>query len=448
MISRYVYCANTVLNLTSAPPVVLQLVRQNSCPMMPFAEIRFIRCHDYESPRAKEIADSERRSHAARHAHRQHRLSQQKPRKKSKATVVHSQGSDRCKSNDFVGDKWQDVVISQPQSGHWTPSENNVDNLGPEACLRHDGIPSQCLHWPDRKRNGLEFLEASVATTRLTPLSTKPFNTDADHRLFDLWRARVAPFMGRFRPTYHDIINVLIPQFAWSSTAVRHMLLAHAAAYQTNILGPLSNNTCSRKAAWHTSKAFSCIANDGASLTEKVIVFYLAWATEGLRGNLAGCTKLLECCRVLVNLADTDDVDSLRSKFTPILEHAQNVEHLTKGRPDADWIVAVGHREEHRLSGRVKDLATIERTRQSISWLVSYILESRFSRETAYEAKIHDGIGPWLEYWISTHPAWDEGYAQTNITDVLYLLFDTLATLLPHEVVADINSNADQNLAE
>ena len=80
------------------------------------------------------------------------------------------------------------------------------------------------------------------------------------------------------------------------------------------------------------------------------------------------------------------------------------------------------------------------RSEQSYAWIISHISASRSRSSVSSshpEAKIHDGIGEWLQSYVEQRSCHQIDSPQDK-SELLRLLNDTVATLLPHDVVANI----------
>jgi hypothetical protein len=256
------------------------------------------------------------------------------------------------------------------------------------------------------------------------------------------WLTKAAPFLVRGHPSRRGVLSVLVPSISLSSGIVNHIMSAHALTHRSLIqTHPSERSPLVRRALFHYIAALSGINSDRATLVERLLTSCLGWTIEGLQGNLNQSLVHLNGLQALVDKVDKEV--AIRQQFRPFLEHAQAVNtallrrlHL---RPD---LQTPGPFDDKDLN-QATNSETLLRTETSYIWIVSHISTSRSRRSTSAdhpEAKIHDGIGEYLQVCVAQYRRRDLLAVNDKETpeSLLRGLNDIVSTLLPHEIVGSV----------
>ncbi len=354
---------------------------QSDCLMA--LPIRFVPGFQPQDARARELVQAEIRSHAAKVGHKKLR--------------------------------------QKHQISNSTPSRTRMGGL--EICsknlVRRDGGTQQMC-------------------SESSPLWRPPalFQSPESARLLQFWLTKAAPFMTRGRYDHHGVLDVLVPQHVCQSVIVNQAMMAHALTHWTLIQTPSERRAeGGRQALWHYTAAITEMRRNGATPLEKLLVSYLGWTIEGLQGNMARSQIHLKGLKALVYCLGKEDED-VRQGFEPLLLNAEAVQSMVTKRAQSDQ--SFGRRGQVISSDQRRHMVRLSGAGQTIRWIFCYILVSRLAA-TKPEAKIHDGVGTWLESQVMQHPLWQKGTTQASTEDILQMFADAVATLLPHHAVADLD---------
>jgi hypothetical protein len=259
----------------------------------------------------------------------------------------------------------------------------------------------------------------------------------ADHLQF--WLTKAAPFLVRGQPSQRGVLSVLVPSLSLSSGIVNHIMSAHALTHRS-LIQPQSNErpAFARQALAHYTAALSGVTNGNATVVERLLTSCLSWTIEGLQGNLNQSQVHLDGLQALIE-NEIGDV-AIRQQFRPFLEHARAVNTtLLRRLHFRHDLCPPGPFNDSGFEQAV-DLTALLRTGTSYIWIVSHISTSRFRRSTSAdhpEAKIHDGIGEYLQNCVAQYRRRDP---TTNLNietseRLLHSLNDIVSTLFPHEIV-------------
>jgi len=270
------------------------------------------------------------------------------------------------------------------------------------------------------------------------PLILRPgpslFDNSESANLLQYWMVKAAPFIVRGQCTHLYALSVLVPSISLSSKMVNHIMMAHALTHRARVRAPSEQQTdLDCKALEHYTIAISAMRKPDAEAVEKLLTAYLGWTIEGLQGNLDSSQVHLNGMQALIE-SGKEDVD-IKQRFKPLLAHAKAVQAVMVERLRAAFKIPA---ERQTMSeGRLYVSGRGYRTGRSYVWIVSYISTSRSRRPTVTqrEATINDGIGEWLQVFIRQDSLWRSG--QRDPERALRVLNDFVATLLPHDVVAE-----------
>ena len=247
--------------------------------------------------------------------------------------------------------------------------------------------------------------------------------------------------MTRGRYDHRDL-ELLVSQHVCQSVIVNEAMMADALTHWTLIQAPSERRAeGGRKALRYYTTAIAEMTRNGATPVEKLLVSYLGWTIEGLQGNMERSQIHLKGLKALVCSLREEDKEA-RQGFEPLLMKAEAVQSMVAKRAQSDQ--NSGRRGQVVSRGQRRLMERLIETGQTVRWIFCYILVSRLTA-TKPEAKIHDGVGTWLESQVMQHPLWQMSTAQTSTDDIHQMFTDAVATILPHHVVADLGlTDADR----
>ena len=410
--------------------------------------IKFVSGIEPQDPRARGLAQAEKRSHAAKVGHQRLRQTHQ-----INSTLLHSRstviGQERPTA-DLTSPNpgwWQSCAHAEPAKGlptglvqyqaklssRWKRVQNAHNAHMPDIHSRHPHDEVQ--KWPDRSRpeqghksTGADFL----------PLRRPPtlFKSPESARLLQFWLLKAAPFMTRGRHNHQGVLEVLVPQNVCQSVIINQVMMAHALTHWTLIQTTSERRVeGGRQALWHYTAAITEMRRHGATPVEALLLSYLGWTIEGLQGNMARSQIHLKGLKALVcSLGDEDK--EIRQSFEPMLMNAEAVQSIVINRAKSDRSFV--RRPQPMPNNQRRLMERLGETGPTIRWIFCYILGSR-QAATNPEAIIHDGVSAWLNTHVMQHPLWEQGTNQASADDILQMFADGVVTLLPHHAVADLS---------
>jgi hypothetical protein len=260
------------------------------------------------------------------------------------------------------------------------------------------------------------------------------FGTGEENSYLQHWLLVTSPLLAHYGPE-GDFYTVVVPQLAWKSPTIKHMLIALSMThekFQTGI-AKVSKATTSR-AVSHYISAIAGIRNNNLSKLEVAVASLIAWTLELMQNNLPAA------------------VTHLRATFRLLHEHGQ-----LKSSKTAEHVVQNSIKPTARLAKGLTSLmlktglkrGTIEPQYSNhlyAPWIgpsFSSIVDARTVLceliETIARADHEDDIRQLerlLSYWFETVRRWDQESTHYPGLKALLLLFIVGMALLPSTDVA------------
>lgn len=402
-----------------------------------YGEIKFMSGIDPVGVKERELAIAEKRSHSAKIAHKRRKAKREaqspsEPPGKSRLAVSNSTLRRR---NDDAGKPLHLVELS-PESqwstpyGTWSPVHESSSEASESSAFK----TSKSTIVPYTKLSTTPSVPAQPHSNVFLA-----FDNAYGLQAFDFWLRISGPATARYASPYGDVWTRVLPQFAMTSTTVRHMLLAHAYIFAKYFRAFSADaHKLEKLALYHYSQGVKEMCTK-VSGNEFLAAAKLGYVFEALTHNNDRALLHLKGSDAIVRNYDgyKDDTFQLlvgshevANKITSILTH-KTVQACQEDSPRAiPWNCAPFDTtgEARRMIG-----LTIERIGDS----------SSRDGDTAL-----DDIKVSLRDWSGTLRKWDAQDAPSPHRTALLLLFNLATALLPTNDVKRLNQAASPHLIQ
>lgn len=371
-------------------------------------EFRFVNGLDPTEPEDRAVAYSERRSHAAKHGHQLRRkaVSRQKPKNARPLLMLPPQQS---RQDD---DRFEAKIIKRLEA----ISGPSFDS-GSAACS-----PNNLPH---------------------VAFSDNVF----DRRSFAFWQARTKRFTSR-DGSKDDVFEWIIPQYAWSSPSVHHMLIAHSMFHElTTKPRELQDTIVKARAVRHYVEGLRHMRGPKTTLIENLLSSYMAWIVEGLQYQDESAAVHVRGWKILLQYANENqhtqfsavsasEGDIIRHKISPMLERAEGIYTLSMECMKPLPRVEACYGQYLAMPCKMAVFSTSEEARREIVRIILCI------HEAMVKENVQAVVGEMrlaLRRWIRNDLYWDDTNVDPICRGTIVLLFDIATAMLPAEVAVGMS---------
>ncbi|KAK7883543.1 hypothetical protein LTR67_011119 [Exophiala xenobiotica] len=263
------------------------------------------------------------------------------------------------------------------------------------------------------------------------------FGSKEEMRYLEHWLLSTSTMLSHYGPM-GDFYTVVVPQFAWQSPAVKHMLVALSMTHAKFVRGVASaSGQTKSQALSHYISAITEIRLRKPSQLHVLVAALLAWTLEMMQNNFdAALVHLKASVRLLENY------DSLQwREGTRIVQEA-----LRPGCMLAEGLTAIVLRKGHatkQVEPEYRDHLTLPFDGPSFTSMmeartaICAIIESVASlTQMPEQTNTLEGIEVSLSHWLDSIRKWDQESTPSASLTALVLLFHIAMALLPeHDVV-------------
>ncbi|KIW62847.1 hypothetical protein PV04_09739 [Phialophora macrospora] len=305
---------------------------------------------------------------------------------------------------------------------------------GNHECLGY-AVPKAKIFEP-RASSSEEASEPATSTAELPMLRPpdSPFGTREESSSLQHWLLVTSPFLAHYGPE-GDFYTVVVPQLAWKSPAIKHMLLAVSVThgkFHTGI-AKVSEATTSR-AVSHYISAIKGIRNNKLSKLDVAVASLVAWTLELMQNNLpAAVTHLRATFRLLqeheqLNLSETAE-HLVQTSIRPTARLAKGLTSIMLKTGLKRGTIEPPYTNHLYAPWIGPSFSSIVDARTMICELIEMIAVAQHEDDTRQVERL-------LSYWFETVRRWDQERTHYPGLTALLLLFNVGMALLPSSDVA------------
>lgn len=402
-----------------------------------YGEIKFMNGIDPVGVKERELAIAEKRSHSAKIAH--------KRRRDQRGALLQSQNADRSPAsvlvssfhrfNDAAGKRLHSVELPvQPRR------------------------PTPYSTWSSDEESKSEKSQSSVATTPKfmvvpytppSPTTSVPRQPHSNVRLvfdnadwlqaFEFWIKVSAPATARYASPYGEVWTRIVPQFAMTSTTVRHMLLAHAYIYAKHFRAFSADaNTFEARAFYHYSKGVKemCTKVGGK---EFLAAAKLGYVFEAVQENYDRAVLHLKGCEAILS-----NYNEPKDETFQLLIASHDVANTITSILRNDAVKKYEKDSQQTVPWSCAPFDTTDGARHMIGLIIEEIGDGLSLGDEIVLGEIKTS----LRNWSGTVRKWDAQDPPSAKRSALLLLFNLATALLPTNDVGRLSQAASPHLIQ
>ncbi|KIV82179.1 hypothetical protein PV11_04307 [Exophiala sideris] len=266
------------------------------------------------------------------------------------------------------------------------------------------------------------------------------FGTREECRSLNHWLLRTSPMLSHYGPM-GDFFTIVVPQLAWSSPSIRHMLVSLSMTHEKFMKGVASWPTESQtRALSHYVSAITELRTNPPSQIHVLATALLAWTMEMMQNNfpaalvhLKASQSLLRQCESM-RMLDKPDTDLVRTSLRPTAMLAQGLTAivLRKGLPMGE--IEPEYHDHLGVPHVGPRFASIAEARSAICEHIEKIASLAHSRSGDDIALQEMEVV--VSMWFDSIRKWDQETVPTPALIGLILLFNIAMALFPSRDVA------------
>ena len=260
------------------------------------------------------------------------------------------------------------------------------------------------------------------------------FGTTEENAYLQHWLLITSPMIAQYGPQ-GEFFTVVVPQFAWESPAVKHMLLALSMTHKKFHSGVASvSKTTTSKALTHYVSAITDIMNSNPSKLQVAVASLTAWCLELMQNNLpAAVMHLRATVRLMQEYKDSQPsgttLDILQKSIGPTANLAKGLTFLIL-RSGLKVGKVEGEYRDHIYSPWIGlPFSSLVEARTLVCDLIEKVASSQDADDLGQ-------LERQLSYWFETVRRQDQESIRSHDLTALLLLFNVAMALLPGYDVA------------
>lgn len=403
-----------------------------------YSSIKFMDGIDPVTPKERELATSEKKSHSARIAHlrrKAKREAQARAQHAGPLQIDHKQTLSR--GHGELANITCSCSKSPGIDARYHASESKHVNRRPAK--QHPSLTET----ESNTKSSSDLVPVVSAHRRLHSDAYLMFDNPEWLQTFDFWLNVSSPMTARYASPYGEVYTRIIPQFAMTSTTVRHMLLAHAYLHAKFLHGLSADaDTLNSRAFFHYSRGVQAMCSE-VSGTEFLAAAKLGYVFEAVQNNFNGARMHLKGYQAILSSYEG--------------HRDENFQLLAASHDVANAITSImTHRTpgKHQKDSRYKDHLTIPwrgipfHTTEEARGIISTIFDNIGDGNSREDKTAIQNAKTSLSAWMDTIRSWDIEQAPSVKRSVLLLLFNLATALLPVSHIGKLNYTANPLLIE
>ncbi|KIW59712.1 hypothetical protein PV05_04146 [Exophiala xenobiotica] len=323
---------------------------------------------------------------------------------------------------------------------------------GKHTCLGYE-VSKAKIFSIETTSEGDQTSRASKQTVQKSPpnlASIQPvFGTKEETQYLEHWLLSTSAMLSHYGPM-GDFYTVVVPQFAWQSPAVKHMLVALSMTHAKFVRGVASaSGETKSQALLHYVSAITEIRLRKLSQLQVLVAALLAWTLEMMQNNFDAALVHLKASVQLLQNYDSlqwrDGTRIVQEALRPGCMLAEGLTAIVLRKGQATKQVEPEYRDHLTLPFDGPCFTSMAEARIEICAIIESI--ASLTQSPAQKNTLED-IEVSLSHWLDSVRKWDQESTPSASLTGLILLFHIAMALLPEHDVAGFSYSANPAMVD